>query len=109
MIVHLTPMKSVLSAEVEFEFYFCVLEKGYIIENIGKVLDLNKKVVNGYTTLASVAIDENKKDVTLMEVMVYSNREDRFVKQKELEKFEKGKVEDEDRESKIKELVDKGV
>ena len=31
MIVHLTPMKSVLSAEVEFEFYFCVLEKGYII------------------------------------------------------------------------------
>ena len=32
MIVHLTPMKSVLSAEVEFEFYFCVLEKGYIID-----------------------------------------------------------------------------
>lgn len=78
------------------------------MENIGKVLDLNKKVVNGYTTLASVAIDENKKDVTLMDVKVYSNREDRFVKQKELEKFEKGKVEDEDRESKIKELVDKG-
>ena len=34
MIVHLTPMKSVLSAEVEFEFYFCVLEKGYIIEKV---------------------------------------------------------------------------
>ena len=38
MIVHLTPMKSVLSAEVEFEFYFCVLEKGYIIAKYGIVL-----------------------------------------------------------------------
>ena len=31
MIVHLTPIKNVLSAEVEFEFYFSVLEKGDII------------------------------------------------------------------------------
>ena len=32
MVVHLKPIKSVLRAEVEFEFYFCVLEEGYIID-----------------------------------------------------------------------------
>ena len=65
------------------------------MENIGKVLDLDKKVVNGFSTLATVAIDENKYDVTLMDVMVFSNREDRFIKQDELKKFENQKIEDE--------------
>ena len=59
------------------------------MENIGKVLDLNKKVINGFTTLASVAIDENKHDLTLMDVSVFSNREDRFIKQDELELYKK--------------------
>ena len=31
------------------------------MENIGKVLDLGKKVINGFSTLASIAIDENKR------------------------------------------------
>ena len=30
-VVHLKLIKSVLRAEVEFKFYFCVLEEGYII------------------------------------------------------------------------------
>ena len=34
MVVHLKLIKSVLRAEVEFEFYFCVLDKGYIIRPI---------------------------------------------------------------------------
>ncbi len=76
------------------------------MENIGKVLDLDKKVINGFTTLASIAIDENKQDVTLMDVMVFSNREDRFIKQDELKKFENGKIEDKIREAEIKALVD---
>ena len=76
------------------------------MENIGKVLDLDKKVINGFYTLASVAIDENKHDVTLMDVTVFSNREDRFIKQKELELFENGKIEDKSREAEIKALVD---
>jgi len=46
MIVHLTPMKNVLSAEVEFEFYFCVLEKKevkyYFLEN-KNILDYLKE------------------------------------------------------------------
>jgi len=76
------------------------------MENIGKVLDLDKKVINGFSTLASVAIDENKHDVTLMDVTVFSNREDRFIKQDELKLFEKGKIEDKARVSEIKALVD---
>jgi len=27
------------------------------------VLDLDKKIVNGYSTLASIIIDENKRDI----------------------------------------------
>jgi hypothetical protein len=76
------------------------------MENIGKVLDLNKKVINGFSTLASVAIDENKHNVTLLDVTVFSNREKRFIKQDELARFEKGKIEDKVREAEIKALVD---
>ena len=77
------------------------------MENIGKVLDLDKKVINGFSSLASVAIDENKHDVTLMDIMVFSNREDRFIKQEELKAFENGEIEDKVREAEIKEFVDK--
>ena len=77
------------------------------MENIGKVLDLNKKVINGFSSLASVAIDENKHDVTLMDITVFSNREDRFIKQDELKAFENGEIEDKVRKAEIKALVDK--
>jgi len=50
------------------------------MENIGKVLDLDKKVINGFSSLASVAIDENKKDVTLLDVTVFNNAQERFIK-----------------------------
>jgi hypothetical protein len=76
------------------------------MENIGKVLDLNKKVINGFYTLASVGIDENKHDVTLLDVTVFSNREERFIKQDELERFKNGNIEDEVRKAEIKALVD---
>lgn len=76
------------------------------MENIGKVLDLNKKVINGFYTLASVGIDENKHDVTLLDVTVFSNREERFIKQDELERFKNGNIEDKVRKAEIKVLVD---
>ncbi|HFU76346.1 MAG TPA: hypothetical protein ENK66_08890 [Arcobacter sp.] len=75
------------------------------MENIGKVLDLDKKFINGFTTLASLAIDENKKDVTLMDVSVFSNREDRFISQEELKVFENDGIEDKSRKAKIEALV----
>ncbi len=76
------------------------------MENIGKVLDLNKKVINGFSTLASIAIDENKRDVTLMDISVFSNKEKRFIKQDELKDYENGKIADKSREAEIKGLVD---
>jgi hypothetical protein len=76
------------------------------MENIGKVLDLDKKVINGFSTLASIAIDENKRDVTLMDISVFSNKEKRFIKQDELKDYENGKIADKSREEEIKALVD---
>jgi len=76
------------------------------MENIGKVLDLNKKIINGFSTLASVAIDENKQDLTLLDITVFSNREDRFIKQDKLTEFENGKIEDKVEKAKIKKFVD---
>jgi hypothetical protein len=60
------------------------------IENIGKVLDLDKNVVNGYYTFNTVAIDEDGKRLHLVDTKVYSNREPQFVSQKELERYHTG-------------------
>jgi len=76
------------------------------MENIGKVLDLDKKVVNGYSTLASIIVDENKQDVTLMDLTVFSNKEERFVSQEELKAYENNKIEDKERVEQIKRLID---
>jgi hypothetical protein len=77
------------------------------MENIGKVRDLEGKIINGFTTLASIAIDENRHDITLSDVTIFSNREERFVSQEELKDYEKGKIEEKSRESKIKKLIEK--
>jgi len=86
----------------------CDIRKGHSkkLENIGKVRDLEGKITNGYTTLGSVIVDENRKDITLADISVFSNKEDRFVTQKELKDYESEKIEDKERESKIKELVE---
>jgi len=75
----------------------CDIRKKYSkeMENLGKVRDLDGNIINGFSTLASIIIDENKKDVTLAEVTVFSNREERFVSQEELKLYEKKKIEDE--------------
>jgi hypothetical protein len=57
------------------------------MENLGKVRALKGDIINGFTTLGSVVVDENKKDVTLMDVTVFSNKEDRFITQEELKKY----------------------
>ena len=35
------------------------------LENLGKVRDLNGNIINGYTTLGSVILDEKRRDLTL--------------------------------------------
>ena len=86
----------------------CDIRKGHSVklENIGKVRDLAGNITNGYNTLGTVLLDENKKDITLTDITVFSNREDRFVSQKELQEYEKNKVEDESRAAELKELIE---
>jgi hypothetical protein len=81
-------------------------EHSWKMENLGKVLDLKKNVINGFSTLAFIAIDENKKDITLLDVTTFSNKEARFVSQEELKAYHKGKIEDKGREAEIKSLIE---
>lgn len=76
------------------------------LENLGKVRDLNGNIINGYTTLGSIILDENKKDLTLSNITVESNREPTFVSKKELRAYEKGEIEDAQREKEIKKLIE---
>jgi len=76
------------------------------LENIGKVRDLKGNLTNGYNTLGSVIVDENKKDVTLADITVFSNKEKRFVNQAEIKAYESGEIEDEARILAIRELVE---
>lgn len=62
------------------------------MENLGKVLDLDKNVINGYSTFNTIAVYEKNKQVRLVDTKVYSNREARYVTQKELELYHKGKL-----------------
>lgn len=65
-------------------------------ENLGKVLDLDKEVINGYNTFNTVAIDSNGKRVHLVDTKVYSNRQPQFVSKEELELFQKGSLQNSD-------------
>lgn len=86
----------------------CDIRKKYSkeLENLGKVRDLDGNITNGYSTLATVIVDENKRDLTLTDITVFSNKEDRFITQEELQKYESGKIEDEARVAEIKTLID---
>ena len=87
----------------------CDIRKKYSwkMENIGKVRDLEGRIINGFSTLASVIIDEEKHDVTFADITVFSNREENFVSQEELKSFNEKKIKDKNREAKIKELIEK--
>ena len=61
------------------------------LENIGKVRDLGKNIINGYDTFNTVATFGNSKQVHLMQNEVYSNRQPNFLKAEDIEKLKKGK------------------
>ena len=86
----------------------CDIRKEYSreLENLGQVRDLRGNIINGYSSLGTILLNENKKDITLTNMTVFSNKEERFVSQDELKKYHNKKIEDKNRASKIKELVD---
>ena len=54
------------------------------LESIGKVRDLDGDIINGYNSFNSVAVDLHGKLVTPIATEIYSNREEKFVSQKDL-------------------------
>ena len=60
-------------------------------ETLGKVLDLNKKVINGYSTHNVVAVLPKDKSVHLVSHESYSNKDPRFLKEKWVKKFKEDK------------------
>jgi hypothetical protein len=86
----------------------CDIRKPYSnkLENIGKVRDLNGNIINGFTALGSVILDEKKKNLTLSNISVQSNREPTFLSKKDLEDYTKGKIKNKQRVQEIAKLVE---
>ena len=59
------------------------------LEGLGKVLSLEKQVINGYSSFNTVAVDVYGKDLTLLGTEIYSNKMPNYVTQEELKKQEK--------------------
>lgn len=54
------------------------------LESIGKVRDLDGRIINGYHSFNSVVVDLHGKQVTPVATEIYSNREEAFVSQKDI-------------------------
>ncbi|MEA1893205.1 MAG: hypothetical protein U9N33_10925 [Campylobacterota bacterium] len=76
------------------------------LENLGKVRDLNSNIINGFTTLGSVILDENKKNLTLSNISVQSNREPTFLTKQELKSYNDGKIKNIQRVKEIDQLIE---
>lgn len=87
----------------------CDIRKPYSkkLENIGKVRDLNGNIINGFTTLGSIILDENKRNLTLSNISVQSNREPTFLSKKEFQDYTDGKIKNTTRVKEIEELIKK--
>jgi len=86
----------------------CDSRKPYskMLENLGKVRDLNGNIINGFTTLGSVILDENKRELTLSNISVQSNQEPTFITKKELQEYEDGKIKNPIRVEEIAKLIE---
>lgn len=76
------------------------------LENQGKVRTLDGKIVNGYTTLNSVILDEQKKNLTLSNISVFSNKDDDFITTTELDDYHKNKIKNPIRKAQIEAIIE---
>ncbi len=85
----------------------CDIRKEYSkeLESLGKVRSLDGKIINGYSTFNTVMVDERGKNIQPFDITVYSNRDDKYVTEKELKAFNKGKI-DSLRDDQIRELLE---
>lgn len=85
----------------------CDIRKPYSknMENLGKVRDLNSNIINGFTSLGSVILDENKKELTLSNISIQSNKEPTFITKKELNDFHNNKIKNKKRVEEITNMI----
>ena len=85
----------------------CDIRKQYSkeLECLGKVRSLDGKIINGYSTFNTVMVDERGKNIQPFDITVYSNRDEKYVTEKELRAFNQGKG-DGFRDEKIRELLE---
>ena len=76
------------------------------LENLGKVRALNGDIINGYTTLGSVILDEKKRELTLSNISVQSNKEPSFITKKEMKEYEDGKIKNTQRVKEIAQIIE---
>jgi hypothetical protein len=69
-------------------------EHAQLLENLGKVRDLDGNIINGYSTFNTVAVDVTGKTVYPTDITAYSNRDEHYVKVEELKDFGKGKLQE---------------
>lgn len=62
-------------------------EHSVMMENLGKVRDLNNNIINGFTSFNSVAVDTQGKSLTLLGVQIYSNKDANYVTEDEYKHY----------------------
>lgn len=76
------------------------------LEYLGWVQALDGRWIKGYKTFSSVLIDNEQGKVKLLSCTPYSNTDPKFVSQKEMVSYEKGKLEDQARVKEIEALLE---
>jgi hypothetical protein len=94
----------------------CDIRKEYAeaLEKMGRVRDLDGRMINGYSSFNTVAVDVAGKKLYPVDITVYSNGDEHYVTVKEMERYKKGewqKGEDEverERARQIEQFVEEG-
>jgi len=71
-------------------------EHAQVLEKLGQVRDLAGKLINGYSTFNSVAVDVSGKKLYPVDLAVYSNGDEHYVSVAELKALAKGQLQQAD-------------
>lgn len=74
-------------------------EQAEKMEKIGTVRDLDGQLINGYGTFNTVGVDIKGKNLYPVNTTVYSNGDEHYVTVEELEKYEKGQLQESEDET----------
>ncbi len=84
----------------------CRKEYSSKLESLGKVRSLSGQIVNGYSTLNTIIIDENRQNLTLSNITPFSNKSASFLSKSELRSYDNGSLKNEKRRAEIASLIE---